>query len=79
MKYVVLIAATVALAGCEQPASSDSVVAAGTEGMGMPIYTDPLTGCDYIVPTGIKSYGVMPRMASDGYTVLCADQKAALK
>ena len=73
MRAVLAIAAAVGLASCE-PAGDTQLAKAN--GYNMPVWTDPVTGCDYIAPTGIQSYGVMPRISADGYTVYCADQKA---
>lgn len=39
------------------------------------VYTDPVTGCDYIAPHH-PSYGVMPRTDRDGFHAYCAEQKA---
>ena len=39
------------------------------------VYTDPVTGCDYIAPHH-PSYGTMPRTDRDGFHAYCAEQKA---
>lgn len=83
MKKSLLIFAAVALSGCGEyvePSGSTrpQQTRDGERTTTTPIWTDPETGCDYLMPTGYASDGFMPRTAPDGFHVLCAEQKAAL-
>lgn len=67
--------AALALAGCE--ATGEPVPTEGAASSRLRVWTDAETGCDYLSVTGYPEV-LMPRISSDGFHVLCAEQKAAI-
>jgi len=39
---------------------------------GLNLWVDPDTGCEYFVPYGQSSYGLMPRTSADGFHQVCS-------
>lgn len=83
MKRTILIAAIgLSLASCGKSDEQIAIEATWTpeqrtqaEVGSHTVWTDPVTGCDYIKPHPSVSYGVMPRTDRDGFHAYCAEQK----
>ena len=67
MGRVILIAAGLLIAGCGEPSSA----VAAYDGTLVRTWTDPETGCHYLVWSGYQQGGITARLRPDG-TPFCA-------
>lgn len=65
MKWALL--AFLLLLGCQRPPPPEKVLAEGGETASVVVFSDPLTGCQYLT---LYNHGITPRLSRGG-TIIC--------
>lgn len=65
-RLMIVVAAALAISGCQKVRTPDAEPVNKVGSSGVRVWTDPVTGCEYLVNSGSYGDSMQPRWNADG-------------